>query len=224
MLEGLSHEPGEAAGHAELVAEKIRAALNRPYVINNHERYYCSSSIGISLFHEQTDTSDNLLKYADAALYQAKNAGRDTICFHAPAMPAMLEERAALETDLRQGLRQQEFMLYYQAQVDRDGRLTGAEALLRWLHPQRGLVSPTEFIPLAEETGLILPIGLWVLETACAQLAAWASLPDVAHLTLAVNVSARQFHHPGFVEQVLTALGAGQGYLFGRPVPVEELR
>ncbi|MGC1379189.1 MAG: GGDEF domain-containing phosphodiesterase, partial [Anaerolineales bacterium] len=147
-----------------------------------------------------------ILKRADLAMYQAKAAGRNTLRFFDPEMQAAVTARATLETDLRQGLQQKEFLLYYQPQVDEQGRMMGAEALARWQHPRRGLMLPVDFIPLAEETGLILPLGHWVLETACAQLVAWAAQPEMACLTLAVNVSARQFHRSDFVGQVLEVL------------------
>ena len=139
-------------------------------------------------------------------MYQAKSAGRNAVHFFGPELQATFTERAALETDMRTGLESRQFKLYYQPQVDAAGHLTGAEALVRWMHPTRGLVLPDEFIPLAEKTGLILPLGHHVLETACAQLVAWASHPDTAQLTLAVNVSACQMHQPDFVDQVLSIL------------------
>jgi len=145
---------------------------------------------------------DELLKRADIAMYQAKSAGRNTLRFYDPAMQAVLEARAALESDLRSAITEKQFKLYYQMQVDHAGRTHSAEALIRWHHPQRGLVPPLQFIPLAEETGLILPIGQWVLETACAQIKAWEADPVTCDLQIAVNVSAYQFHDPGFVEQV----------------------
>jgi EAL domain-containing protein (putative c-di-GMP-specific phosphodiesterase class I) len=140
-------------------------------------------------------------------MYQAKAAGRNAIRFFDPQMQTVVTARAALEADLRQGLLEKnEFFLHYQAQVNRDGAVTGVEALVRWRHPSRGMVPPTQFIALAEETGLILPLGQWVLETACDQLVAWAARPETAGLTMAVNVSARQFRHTEFVQQVLAIL------------------
>ena len=141
-------------------------------------------------------------------MYQSKAAGRNTMRFFDPKMQAMVTDRAALEADLREAVSGKQFVLYYQAQVDRDGRLTGAEVLLRWHHPRRGIVSPAEFIPLAEETGLILPLGNWVLETACAQLAKWAGQPDTEHLSLAVNITANQLQQADFVAQVQAVLGS----------------
>jgi diguanylate cyclase (GGDEF)-like protein/PAS domain S-box-containing protein len=205
MLEDLSESAQDAANQAEWVGEKIQAALNQPYQLGNHE-YHSTPSIGVTLFADQQVGIDELLKRADLAMYQAKAAGRNTLRFFDPQMQAVVTARAALELGLRAAVREGQFLLHYQAQVSRQGRLTGVEALVRWQHPQRGLVAPAEFIGLAEETGLILPLGQWVLEAACAQLAEWAAQPERAHLTIAVNVSAHQFHQDNFVEQVLSAL------------------
>ncbi|MDD5249366.1 MAG: EAL domain-containing protein [Rhodocyclaceae bacterium] len=205
MLEGLSENPQQAASQAELVGEKIRATLNHSYLLaGRHHR--STQSIGVTLFGGERATVEDLLKRADLAMYQAKAAGRATLRFFDPKMQAAVTARAALEIDLHQGLLHGQFLIYYQAQVDGRGRVTGAEALVRWQHPRRGLVSPADFIPLAEETGLILAIGQRVLETACAQLVAWAARRETAHLTVAVNVSARQFRHADFVDQVLAVL------------------
>ncbi|WP_295412788.1 EAL domain-containing protein, partial [uncultured Thiodictyon sp.] len=207
MLEGLSERTEAAAAKAQGIGVKLLAALNEPYELAGY-RCHSTASLGIALIADRHTPVEDLLKQADLAMYQAKAAGRNTLRFFNPDMQAALEARSALETQLRDGLRDGQFLLYYQAQVDGAGDLTGAEALVRWQHPQRGLVAPGEFIPLAEETGLILPLGRWVLESACAQLAAWAHQPPRAHLTLAVNVSARQFRDPGFVDQVRAALAA----------------
>ena len=205
VLEDLSNALYEAATHAESVGEKILAALDQPYDLAGHP---CAStpSIGIALFADPETTIDELMKRADVAMYQAKDAGRNTLRFFDPEMQAAVAARVALEADLREGMELAQLLLHYQVQVDGAGRVTGAEALVRWQHPQRGLVSPAEFIPLAEETGLILPLGDWVLATACHQLVAWARQPATAHLTLAVNVSARQFRRKDFVRQVRTIL------------------
>lgn len=205
MLDDLSENAQEAATQAEIVGEKILEALNQPYMLADRE-YQSTSSIGITLFRDHQENMDELLKQADLAMYQAKAAGRNGLRFFDPAMQAAVTARAALEADLRQGVLKDQFLLYYQPQVDGEGRLTGAEALVRWQHPQRGLVSPAEFIPAAEESGLILPLGHWVLETACTQLVAWGARTEMAHLNLAVNISARQFHHPDFVDQALAVL------------------
>ena len=205
MLEGLDPSPEEAAPQAKAVGEKILAALNQPYQLAEHP-HHSTPSIGVTLFGETRDTVDDLLKRADFAMYQSKAAGRNTLRFFDPDMQAVVTARASLEAVLRQGLQQEQFLLHYQAQVDGSGQLTGVEALVRWQHPERGMVPPGEFIPLAEDTGLILPLGQWVLEAACAQLVNWARQPAMKHLSVAVNVSARQFHHFDFVQQVLATL------------------
>jgi len=204
-LENLAEDVQEAAGQAQNVGEKILATLNHTYQLGN---YACLStaSIGIALFADQHEIVGDLLQRADFAMYQAKAAGRNTLRFFDPAMQAAVTARAALETELRRAIEVGQFLLYYQPQVDSLGTVIGAEALLRWQHPERGLVFPGDFISLAEETGLILPVGQWVLSTACDQLAAWSGYPELAHLSLAVNVSARQFRSTDFVEQVLEEL------------------
>ena len=205
LLENLSENAQEAATQAETTGEKIHGALNQTYQLANHE-YNGTPSIGVTLFTDHQDTVDELLKRADLAMYHAKSAGRNALRFFDPQMQAVITTRATLEAGLREALLKQQFLLYYQAQVDSQGHVTGAEALLRWQHPQGELVSPMEFIPLAEDTGLILLLGRWVLETACAQLALWAACPELAHLMVAVNVSAREFHHKDFVDQVKSVL------------------
>ncbi|MDD0810965.1 EAL domain-containing protein [Curvibacter sp. RS43] len=204
MLEGLDLNNGEAARQAESVGETLREALNQAYDLNGNE-YHCSPSMGITLFDRQSHL-DEMLQRADLAMYQAKAAGRNTLRFFDPAMQALVAQRAAMEADLRVAIRDGQLLLYYQAQVSAAGQVVGAEALVRWRHPQQGLVSPADFIPLAEETGLILPLGLWVLTEGCRQLADWARTPERTHLTLAINVSARQYRQPDFVEQVLNTL------------------
>lgn len=205
LLEDLSEEPLQAAAQADAVCDQVLTAFRQTYSLSSYE-YHGSASIGVSLFRNQEVTVNEILRRADAAMYQAKSAGRNTLRFYDPAMQAVLEARTELESDLRCALEGSQFRLYYQAQVDHTGHILGAEALIRWQHPQRGLVAPMEFIPLAEEMGLILPIGQWVLETACAQLKAWEADPLTRDLQLAVNVSARQFHQPDFVEQVRQTL------------------
>jgi diguanylate cyclase (GGDEF)-like protein/PAS domain S-box-containing protein len=204
MLEDLSDLPEDAAAQAKAVGEKILSVVTQPYMLNGRE-CRSSASIGISVFGGRRENSNEILQQADIAMYQAKAAGRNTMRFFAPALQAAVNARAALEEDLRESIRTGQFVLYYQPQVDRN-RLIGAEALLRWKHPSRGILPPGEFIPLAEETGLILPLGKWVLETACAQIAAWAGNKQTARLAVSINISARQFHQPEFVEQVLAAL------------------
>ena len=205
LLEDLSENLKEAAAQTETAGEMILDRLNQVYTIVGHE-HRSTPSIGAALLAGHQSSIDELLKRADLAMYQAKAAGRNTLRFFDPDMQAVVTRRVALEVALRHAVVNKQFVLHYQAQVDGVGRLTGVEALVRWNHPERGLVPPAEFISLAEETGVILPLGAWVLETACVQLAAWAARPDMAHLTIAVNVSARQFHDRDFVAQVLAIL------------------
>jgi diguanylate cyclase (GGDEF)-like protein/PAS domain S-box-containing protein len=207
MLEGLGQDEQHAATQAEMVAEKVRQALNQPYSLNHNEaKFHGTTSIGLTLFRDQDASVDVLLKQADVALYQAKDAGRNLVRFFNPAMQAAIDSRTVMEAALRRALDKGEFRLYYQPQVDQRGGLIGAEALLRWLPPNQGVVSPADFIPLAEDTGLILGIGQWVLDTACAQVKAWESDPRTRSLQMSVNVSARQFHQHDFVESVQQSL------------------
>jgi diguanylate cyclase (GGDEF)-like protein/PAS domain S-box-containing protein len=201
VLESLSSLQDDAATQADTAAEKILAALSQPYQLAEY-MYYTTPSIGVVLFLGNQQSLDDVLKFADTAMYQAKTAGRNTIRFYDPVMQAAIEARADLEEELRYALERQQLCLYYQIQIDSSNRTLGAEVLLRWQHPDRGLVSPAQFIPLAEDTGLIIPIGLWVLQTACTQLNIWQSKALTRDLTLAVNVSAKQFRSPDFVAQV----------------------
>ena len=205
MLQDLGTEPAMAAIKAQVVAEKVLTTLREPYDLTGYN-HYSTSSIGVTAFNADQDSVSELLKQADLAMYQAKSLGRNTVCFFDPDMQAAVSSNAALSSDLRAGLRDQQFLVYYQPQVDGQQRMTGVEALLRWTHPRRGMVSPAEFIPVAEETGLIMPLGQWVLEQACLQLAEWAKRPATAELSIAVNVSVRQFRHPDFVDMVMAAI------------------
>ncbi len=201
MLESLGQHPIEVVAQAKEVGEKILAALNQPYQLDK-QTSRSSSSIGATLFSGERHEVEELLKQADIAMYQAKKSGRNTLRFFDPQMQDVINVRADLEGELYKALERNQFHLHYQIQVDSACHPVGAEALIRWSHPERGLVPPTQFIPLAEETGLILRIGEWVLEAACAQLKAWETNGLTRHLVLAVNISARQFHQPNFVSQV----------------------
>ena len=205
MLEDLSENLQEAAEQIEAVGEKVLLTLNRPYDLDGHE-YHSTPSIGATLFHHHKDSVAELLKSADLAMYNAKAAGRNVLRFFDPEMQAVVTARIRLEADLREGLSKGQFILYYQPQVDDDEKLTGAEALLRWQHPVRGLLTPPEFLSLAEQTGLIVPLGCWVLETACRQLAAWSAHAETAHLSIAVNISPHEVRHPDFIRNVLSTL------------------
>jgi len=205
MLEGLSESAEEAATQAELVGEKILVALGQPYWLDGQE-IRSTPSIGLTLFSGHRTSVEELLKQADLAMYQSKAQGRNTLHFFDPQMQALVAQHAAQAAQLREAVLAQQFVLYYQPQVVGAGRITGVEALVRWQHPQRGMVSPAEFIPLAEETGLIVSLGLWVLQTGCAQLARWSARPETEPLTLSVNLSASQLRQPDFVAQVLAIL------------------
>jgi len=205
MLEDMSEHVPEAAAQTKAVGEKILATLNQPYQLAAYE-YRSTPSIGVTLFKDHPGSIDDLFKQADIAMYQAKKAGRNTLRFFDPQMQEVINIRAALESQLSKAIEKQQLQLHYQIQVDNAHCIIGAEALLRWVHPERGTVSPIVFIPLAEESGLILPIGEWVLHTACAQIKAWSDNPATRHLRIAVNVSSVQFAQDDFVAQVKRAL------------------
>jgi len=205
ILEDLSKISSEAVGDTTLIGEKILAALNKPYALGENESRI-SPSIGVTLFSDKPQSIEGLLMQIDIAMYQAKEMGRNTMRFFDPKMQDEMNARVAMEVKLRLAIEQKDFQLYYQIQVDSTGRALGAETLIRWIDPELGFISPAEFIPLAEETGLILPIGKWVLESACAQLNAWKQEHYTCELVLAVNVSAKQFHQKDFVAQVEAAI------------------
>nr|WP_295772803.1 EAL domain-containing protein [Rhodoferax sp.] len=205
MLEDLGTVEIDAAAQAEAIGKKILVAINRHFVLGE-QTHHGSPSIGVTLFFNHQQSVDELLQRADLAMYQSKAAGRNTLRFFDPVMQAAASARAVLEIDLRRALQHKEFSLHYQPVVDEISSITGVEALLRWHHPQRGMVSPAEFIPVAEQAGLIIPLGHWVLQAACAQLVAWNGSAATRKLTMAVNVSARQFRHPDFTEQLLDLL------------------
>ncbi|NMM76689.1 EAL domain-containing protein [Acidovorax sp. SRB_24] len=205
VLRGLHTVETEAAGEAEAVAHKMLLALNHVYDVHGLEMH-STPSLGIALFSGVAQSVQELLKRADLAMYQAKAQGRNTLCFFDPDMQAAASARSALEADVRQGLQRGEFLVHYQPVVDAEGHVLGTETLVRWQHPQRGMVYPGEFIALAEQTGLILPLGRQVLRAACVQLAQWNALPATAHWSVAVNVSAQEFRHPEFVQRVLEVL------------------
>ena len=205
VLQGLDGSQTQAAQEVETVALKILARLNQPYEIEERS-IHSTPSIGITLFEASPCSAQELLKRADIAMYEAKAQGRNTVCFFDPQMQAAASARSLLEADIRQALVQSEFFVHYQRVVDPGGGLLGAEALVRWQHPQRGLVMPGAFISVVEQTGLILPLGRFVLRSACKQLAAWAQASRSAAWTVSVNVSAQEFRHPEFVAQTLSIL------------------
>ncbi|AEG02257.1 GGDEF domain-containing response regulator [Methylomonas methanica] len=201
MLENLDRNADHAAIQAKAIGDKIVSTLNQPCWLKNYE-HYASCSIGVALFHGDKSNLDHLLTQADTSMYEAKKAGRNTLRFFDPAMQKALEERVDMENALRQAITKQQFQLFYQIQVDTQGYPLGVEALIRWRHPSKGMIPPSDFIPLAEETNLIEMIGQWVLETACLQIKAWADCSFCQHLTIAINVSAQQFKLNNFVEIV----------------------
>ncbi len=206
MLEELSEQPVEAATQTKIVADNILATLSQPYQFGTYE-YRGTVCIGATIFSNHGQSEEELLKQADIAMYQAKKAGHNVLRFFNQQMQDAINDRVALEGELRNALENQQFRLYYQIQTDSSRCPFGAEALIRWLHPERGLISPDQFIRLAEETGLILSIGQWVLDTACAQLKVWEKDALTRDLVLAVNVSAKQFHQTDFVVQVQAVVG-----------------
>lgn len=205
MVDDLSTDAAAALHKSRALADKVLSTLREPFQIAGHQ-HYATPSIGVAAFQGQQSDVVELLKQADIAMYQAKSLGRNNVCFFDPELQARMGANAAISADLRVGLAEQQFAVHYQPQVDRQGVITGVEALVRWHHPERGMVLPGDFIPVAEDTGMILPLGQWVLETVCRQLAAWADWPRTAHLSVAVNVSVQQFRHPNFVDMVVDAI------------------
>jgi diguanylate cyclase (GGDEF)-like protein/PAS domain S-box-containing protein len=202
LVEELGDDVNTVTIKAEQVGHKILSRLNQVYDLNNLE-HHSTPSMGVALLSKEVTSVDELLKQADMAMYQSKAAGRNTMRFFDPAMQALVAKRTALDHDLRLALRHEEFVLFYQPVVDRTATMVGVEALVRWRHPQRGILTPGEFIGQAEHTGLIVALGQWILRAACEQLVRWAGRPETAMLTIAVNVSSRQFRHPDFVKQVM---------------------
>ncbi len=202
LLENTPEKPLDPLTAARIVSQRILEGLGEPYVLPGY-LHHTTCSIGVTLFGRTPSSVNELLKQADLAMYQAKAAGRNAVRFFDPEMQAVASANAALAADLRTAWRENHLKIEYQPQVDMEGRMTGVEALLRWEHPGRGRVLPGAFIPTAEETSLIIPIGRWVLEHACAQLAQWQQQPGREHLVIAVNVSVRQFRHPDFVDEVM---------------------
>ncbi len=203
LLADMGDEPSTAATQTQAKAEQIQTRLSKPYKVLGHD-LHITPSIGVAIFPTDDDPnedSNDILRHADTAMYRAKDDGRDAIRFFLPSMQAAADQRLEIEKDLRFALQRNELKLYFQPQVDQNGRLVGAETLLRWIHPKKGFISPADFIPVAEATGLILPIGLWVLEASCRQIRLWSDQGlSIQHL--AVNVSPRQFRQPDFIRQV----------------------
>ena len=206
ILEKLSCLASEATDEVDAIGRKIASMINIPYVLDGVE-FNISASVGMTLFCDHSHAPDELMKHADVALYSAKASGDNVQMIFNPAMQARMVMRKALEADLRRGLENGHFVLFYQPQVDDAGKVTGVEALIRLHHPEKGLVMPATFIRLAEETGLIIDLGYWTIKTACTQLHAWSGDSTREPLTISVNVSARQFSDPAFLPRVLGILG-----------------
>jgi len=205
MTVNLAPDPGLAATQAAMVGDKILAAIGRPCRLGRHE-HSVTPSVGVTLFHGREAAVEDILKRADLAMYQAKAAGRASVRHFDPLMQSALDQRHVLEAELQQAVAAGQLNLHFQGQFDAARGLVGAEVLLRWQHPRLGLLAPAQFLPLAEQNGMILPIGRWVIDAACAQLARWSHAAPTRHLRLAVNLSARQFGDAGFVDSVLSAL------------------
>lgn len=205
LMPGLSVNPEAALREVTQRAQQILVDLGRPYPLGEHQ-HLCTGSIGIAMFSDARGMLDEMLKRVDLAKLHAKTDGGNSVRFFDPQMQAQMQARATIDTDMRLALREGQFLLHYQPQVDAQGRVVGCEALVRWRHPQRGMEAPASFIPVAEDSGLILPLGRWILEEACRQLVAWADHPQTVGLFVAVNVSAYQFRHPDFVQGVLEVL------------------
>jgi len=210
LVERIGETEADALSHAEHVARKLQSTLQQPYVLGGTEgdRHFATLSFGISLFHDGVSSLESLLKQAEVALYRAKQDGRDIVRFFNPEMQAVVDAHARLEARMHEALEANAFRLFFQPQVNRRGVVIGAEALLRWPLDGGAMVSPAEFIPLAEDTGHIVRLGSWVLRSACAQLARWQMNETTRHLKIAVNVSARQFHQPDFVASVKDSVRA----------------
>ena len=205
ILEDIAALSGDVGKNAGIVGEKVRLILSQPYLLASQE-HQSTVSIGITLFSADDSAPDELVKQADIAMYQAKSAGRNSIRYYDPQMQLAITQRASLEQDMRVAVSRKQFVLHYQRQVTHGGETVGAEALIRWMHPTRGLVMPGEFIPLAEETGMIVPIGQWVIEMACTQLSLWANDAKTNEMQLSINVSAHQFAQGNFVEHIVATL------------------
>ena len=205
LLQGVSENRDEAIKKVASICRKVLSAIRTPIIING-VTCHCTASVGVALFGAHAITPEELLKQADLAMYQAKDAGRNTVRFFDPQMQLAVLERIALERELEDAIGQEQFVVHYQPQVNEENKVVGAEALIRWQHPTRGLISPAGFIPQAEENGMIVRIGSWVLQQACSQLARWAEQPEFRNLSLAVNVSVRQFRESGFVRDVISVV------------------
>ncbi|MFV8572023.1 EAL domain-containing protein [Marinobacter sp. SBS5] len=221
IINDLGTSEDAATQNANHMAENLLKVFNKPIDLKNHQ-YKCEASIGIALFKGTGQSQEELLRRADTAMYEAKSAGRGVIRFHDPHVQSILAKRFRLESELRHAIEREELSLAYQKQIGPDGRCEGVEALLRWHHPEQGAISPSDFIPIAESNGLIIPLGQWVLSTACHQLALWQSEPETQHMRVSVNVSSKQFHRPDFVDSIVETLQQSKASPNGLCIEVTE--
>ncbi|NCD11157.1 MAG: EAL domain-containing protein [Epsilonproteobacteria bacterium] len=205
LMENVGDDEPSALLATQNCALRIKHLINQPYMLLGYE-HTCSSSIGIVLFHGECHNKETLFKQADIAMYQAKHLGRNRICFYDPAMQANIEHKMTMEAELRRAISKEEMTLFYQPQVNLEGKIIGVEALVRWNHPQKGLIPPNAFIPVAEETGLIIPLGNWIMHQACTQMAAWMQQYPKSLKHLSINVSVKQFQESNFCDSVIDVL------------------
>lgn len=204
LLEGLSYDMETAAVESEKFAMRLKSVVNQPYDLSGYE-HTCSPSIGVVLFLGNAHNKDSLLKFAEIAMYQAKQSGRNAVCFYDPTMQEAIQNKMTMENELRTAIYAHQLSLFYQPQVDLNENLIGFEALVRWNHPQKGLIAPNHFIPLAEETGLIIPLGQWVFSEVCRQIKQWENCLHVT-MKISVNVSVKQFQENNFYRMIAETL------------------
>jgi diguanylate cyclase (GGDEF)-like protein/PAS domain S-box-containing protein len=200
MLPNLSEIHQEAVNQTNIIGNKLLTAFAQPFLLKGSD-YFITPSIGVTLFNHENEDVVNIIKNADLAMYQAKATGKNTICFFSSLLQETVTKRSTLESELRLALDQEQFALHYQPQITLETPF-GVEALVRWQHPMLGMVSPAEFIPIAEECGLIIPLGIWILKSACNQLVMWSKIKELSEMTIAVNVSVRQFSHISFIDDI----------------------
>ncbi|OOY34433.1 hypothetical protein BOV90_00015 [Solemya velum gill symbiont] len=201
ILHELESDGNRAMQYARHIGENLIRILAKPHILEGRS-YVCTGSLGITMYYGNEVSIDEIFRSSDVAMYEAKKRGRNSLRFFDPEMQASLEKRSQMESDLRIALKKKQFVLYFQKQVDNEGRIIGMEALVRWAHPERGMISPSEFIPVCEDSGLIVPVGHWILTESCRTLSQWQQHDSMKHLKLAVNISIKEFMQDDFVSQV----------------------